>query len=295
MRLPNARRLAGLVVSLSALAALAGCDNRKAAGTESAAGGRSGPAIEPDGGGPPARQQAEAFLKDLGEGKVGPERLTAAFRREVPAPAVEGTPRAEATDADTREWLAQFRDIQFHLRPEEVHLSNGGVSYRGRAEKGNRKEAFALRMVKEGAVYKCDWLHRSEHIELGVKPPPNADLTLAQDTVRNFLDILLGGDLRQAHALMAPAWKKKLAPPYPSDEKAGLTYNPGFLTGVTKAWKRDYTAYLLPKSELSPDRATALFAVEFQAGDRTVSYTVKVATDPATGRWTIQDLDPVKL
>jgi hypothetical protein len=294
MRLTNARRLAGVGACLAAVVALAGCD-RKPAGTGAGPSGPAGTTIEPDGGGPPARQQAEAFLRDLSDAKVGPERLTAAFRNEIPPPAVEGTPRAAATDEDVRDWLAQFRDTRFILLPEEIRLANGGVAYRGRAEKGNRKEAFALRLVKEGGAYKCDWLHRSEHFELGIKPPSNAELTMAQDTVRNFLDILLGGDLRQAHALMDPAWKAKLAPPYESDKKAGLTYNRGFLTGVTKAWKRDYTGYSLPKAELGSDKATATFGVEFQAGGRTVSYTLKAAKDPATGRWLVQDLDPVKL
>ena len=130
----------------------------------------------------------------------------------------------------------RFRDTRFVLLPEEVRLANG-VVFRGRAEKADRREAFTLRMVKELDGYKCDWLHRSERFGMEIKPPADAELTAAQDTVRNFLDILLGGDLRQAHALMAPEWKRKLAPPYPSDEKAGLTYNPGFLTGATKAWK----------------------------------------------------------
>jgi len=294
MRLTNARRLAGASASLMALIALAGCDSRKVPGTGSATGGLALPTIEPDGGGAPARQQAEAFLKELGEGKIGPDRLTAAFRQEVPPPAVEGTPRAEATEADIREWLGQFRETRFVLPTEEVRLGNGGVVYRGRAEKGNRKEAFTLRMIKEGGPYKCDWLYRSDHIEPGIQPPTNADLTKAQDTVRNFLDILFGGDLRQAHALMDPAWKKKLAPPYPDDEKAGLTYNRGFLTGKTKSWKQDFTGYALPKAELGADKTTATFGVEFQAPGRTVSYTLKAAKDPATGRWLVRDLDAVK-
>jgi hypothetical protein len=206
---------------------------------------------------------------------------------------VEGTPRAEATEADIREWLARFRDTRFVLLPEEVRLANG-VVFRGRAEKADRREAFTLRMVKELDGYKCDWLHRSERFGMEIKPPADAELTAAQDTVRNFLDILLGGDLRQAHALMAPEWKRKLAPPYPSDEKAGLTYNPGFLTGATKAWKRDYTGYTLPKAALGPDKMTATFTAEFQAGGQTVPYTVTAARDPATGRWLIQDFEPAR-
>lgn len=290
MRLTMDWRRAGPAVALAA-AVLAGCDGRKA-GTGPVAAGSSGP--QPDGGGPPARQQAEAFLKDLGDGKVGPDRLTAAFRKEVPPPAVEGTPRAEATDADVREWLDHFRETRFILLPDEVHLSNGSVVFRGRAEKGNRKDAFTVRLVKDGGTYKCDWLHRSEHIELGIKPPSDAELTAAQDTVRNFLDILLGGDLRQAHALMDPAWKAKLAPPYAAEKKAGLTYQPGFLTQKTMSWRKpEYTGYTLPKAELGPDKGTATFSGEFQAGEKTVPFTVKAIKDP-TGRWMIQDFEPAK-
>ena len=292
MRLSTDWRRAGSAVVLAALIALAGCDVRKAPGTGPAA-GTGATAIEPDGGGPPPRQEAEAFLRDLGEEKVGPERLTATFRKQVPPPAVDGVVKAEPTEADIREWLEKFKGTQFVLAQQEVRFGPA-VVFRGRAEATNRKEAFTLRMIKEGRGYKADWLHRSERFGMEIKPPPDQDLTAAQDTVRNFLDILLGGDLRQAQALMAPAWKKKLAPPYPADEKAGLNYNPGFLTGVTKSWKRDFTGYTLPKAELGPDKTTATFGVEFQAGEKAVSYTVKAAKDSATGPWLIQDLDAVK-
>jgi hypothetical protein len=292
MRLITDWRRAGSSAVLAALVALAGCDSRKAPATGSSAGAGT-PTIEPDGGGPPPRQEAEAFLRDLGEGKVGPDRLTPSFRKQVPPPAVEGVVKAEPTEADIREWLERFKGTKFVLAQQEVRFGPA-VVFRGRAEAPNRKEAFTLRMVKEGRGYQADWLHRSERFGMEIKPPAEQDLTAAQDTVRNFLDIFLGGDLRQAHALMDPAWKKKLAPPYPADEKAGLTYNPGFLTGVTRAWKRDFTGYSLPKAELGSDKSTATFGVEFQAGERTVSYTVKAAKDPATGQWMIQDLEAVK-
>jgi len=294
MRLTTDWRRAGSVVVLVALIALVGCDSRKAPGTGSATGGLALPTIEPDGGGPPPRQQAEAFLRALGEGKVGPQALSESFRKQIPPPAVEGMVKAEPTDADIREWLEKFKDTKFVIGQQEVRFGPA-VVFRGRAEAPNRREAFTLRMVKEGpGGYKADWLHRSERFGMEIQVPPEQALTAAQDTVRNFLDILLGGDLRQAHALMAPAWRKKLAPPYPADEKAGLTFNPGFLTGVTKSWKRDFTGYTLPKAELGPDKKTATFGAEFQAGEKAVSYTVKAAKDPATDQWTIIDLDAVK-
>ena len=46
-----------------------------------------------------------------------------------------------------------------------------------------------------------------------LKSPADPDLAAAQNVVRDFLDLLLGGDHRQAHALMTLDWKKKLAPP----------------------------------------------------------------------------------
>ena len=93
---------------------------------------------------------------------------------------------------------------------------------RGRAESPNRKEAFALRMVKDGDAFKVDWLHRSERMGLEIKAVADPDLAAAQDAVRNFLDLLIGGDHRQAATLMTPAWRKRTSPPHPADERNGF-------------------------------------------------------------------------
>ena len=57
---------------------------------------------------------------------------------------------------------------------------------------------------------------------INIKSPADPDLAAAQDTVRNFLDIILGGDVQMAHALMTPEWKKKLAAPTAADSHRRL-------------------------------------------------------------------------
>jgi hypothetical protein len=289
MRLTTDWRLAGLAVAPAVLIALAGCDSKPKGTTGGPAGGITTAA--PVTAGQTPRQAADAFLAALSKGEAGPDRLTARFLGQVPGPATDRPRTTESAQADAREFLAQFRDTRFVLGEGEARYGNA-VVFRGRAEAANRREAFTLRLVKEGERYKADWLQRSQRFGTEVKVPADPDLVAAQDTVRNFLDLFLGGDLRQAHALMAPAWRKRLAPPYPSDEKAGLDYNPAFLTGKMRSWNRDFSGYTLPKSDIAPDKASATIMAELQAGGKAHPYTVKAAKDPATGLWAIQDFDP---
>ena len=121
--------------------------------------------------------------------------------------------------------------------------------------------------------------------------PVNPDLLGPQDAVRNFLDLLLGGDVRQAQALMALAWKKSQAPAPPAEARKGAEYDAGFLAQAMRAWKGDAVAYGIPEGEISPAKDTATFTVELEAAGRKTPYTVQAVKDPATGWWLIAAFD----
>jgi hypothetical protein len=279
------------VVALAAVSVLivAGCNDRpKGAGLENGTPG--GPGSQPV----TARQAADKYLKSLGDGEASPYRLTDNFLRAISPPVTEDDKKFGYSLSNARDWLARFQGTKFVVG-EETEFA-GVIVLRGRAESGNKREAFALRMTpgpqKEPdgfGGFKVDWLHRSERQGSEIKKHADPELAAAQDAVRNFVDVLLGGDLRQAGALMTPAWRKTVSPPHPADERAGLDHNPGFLIGTLKTWKDEkFIGYAIPKAELSADRAAATFTANLDSGDHQTPYTVKAAKDKTTGWWLIE-------
>jgi hypothetical protein len=271
----------GLAFLAITVVILAGCKDRPERGTGGAASGTD----RPDSGGPTARQAADSFLKDLGDGTVTPERLTAEFREEIAPPTTDEEKKVGFSESAVRDWLGRFNKANFIVR--DADSFGGAIVLRGRAQGPWPAEAFTLRMVKGPNGYLCDWLHRSGIMGSEIKVPSDPDLATAQDVVRNFLDLLLGGDHRQVHALMTLDWKKKLAPPPPAEARKGAEYDRGFLTQTTRSWKDDYVGYTLTKQELGGNKATATFTAELEAGGRKTPYIVQAVKDPATGRWLV--------
>jgi hypothetical protein len=280
MRLTTDRRGA-IALSVALAFALAGCDSKpkpSGAGSDTTGTGGAGPAVA---GAPTPRQAADAFVKDLGAGKVTADRLTADFAGKVS--------RKRAAD-EIADWLAAFKGATFVVA-EEAKFGDA-IAVRGRMQAPGKAQAFALRLVKEGTTYKADWLHRSDRQGSEIKPQADPNLAAAQDTVRNFLDVLVGGDHRLAHALMAPEWKKSLSPPAPADLRDGYDYGPGFLTAKTRQWVSGVLGYTLTKTDLGPNKTTATFTAEFAGeGQKAQVYSLKAAKDSATGRWQITDFD----
>jgi hypothetical protein len=257
---------------------LAGCKDRAARGTGSAT-------DRPDSGGPTARQAADGFLKDLADGKTTPDQLTAQFREEIAPPTTDEEKKMGFSESTVRDWLARFKGASFVVR--DADSFGDAIVLRGRAQGPGPAEAFTLRMVKGPNGFLCDWLHRSGIMGFEIKVPTDPDLAAAQDVLRNFLDLLLGGDHRQVHALMTLEWKKKLAPPPPAEARKGAEFDRGFLIQTTRSWKRDYVGYTLSKQELGADKATATFTAELEAGGQKTPYTVHAVKNPATGRWLV--------
>jgi len=274
MRLKTEKRLSAAALTLLAAFAVSGCDNKpkakgKGTGSETTA---AGLAVLSS---PGARQAADAFLKSLSEGKASPDQFTAWFKKQSSKPIA----LVEAED-----WLAGFKGSNF-IGGEETKFGNS-IVLRGRAEPA--KDSFALRMTKEGDAYKVDWLHRSSRMSSGIPAPSDMDLAAAQDTARNFLDILLGGDVRQAQALMTVAWKKSVSQLPPGVQpKDGFDYEPGFLTGTMRTWKRDFSGYSLSKPELNGTKDGATWIAEMDSGSQKTSYMLRAKK--LDGQWLIDE------
>jgi hypothetical protein len=283
MRLKKDRRIATAAL-IALLLFSCGCNKKPNGNSSPVSSSTSNGAAS---SGPTSREAAEAFLQSLKDGKATPEQLTVAFRASIAPPKIDGDKKAGYSASEARDWLTRFQGTNFVVG-EEANLGDG-IVLRGRAESPNRREAFSLRMVKNGSNFKVDWLHRSERMGTDIKSPADADLLGAQDAVRNFLDVLLGGDLRLAHALMSSAWKKSLAPATPGDVRDGFDYSPGFLTQTTRSWKiGEYLGYKLPKAELAADKFAATFTAELDAGATKTPYTVLTVKDKTSGQWLIE-------
>jgi hypothetical protein len=284
MRLTTDRRIAMGWLSLFAAIALMGCDNKPKPGNNTSS-TSAGLATSATAGRTP-RQVAEDFLKDLSAGKVTPARLAPGFKKLMTHPTTEQDKALGYSDNEAREFLTRFEKANFVIGEE---LAIGPfIVVRGRAELPESKVAFSLRLTQRGDEFLADWLHLSQTMATGIAPRSDPDLAGAQDAVRNFLDIVLGGDLRQAHALMSPAWKKSLAPPTPADDRKGFDYDPGFLTQKTRSWKGDFVGYSLPKAELAADKGAATFTAELDAGASKTLYTVLTVKDKPSGQWLIE-------
>lgn len=283
MRLTTDRR-AGLALVAVTLMSLAGCKDRPAAGT-----GGSG-ANRPDAAGDSsARQAADGFLKDLGDGTLTSDRLTAEFRKDIAPPGTDDDKKAGFSDSAAKDWLARFKGAAFIVGGETRF--GDVIVLRGRAQVPGQAEAFTLGMVRGANGYQCDWLHRSTIIGSEIKTPTDPDLAAAQDAVRNFLDLLLGGDHRQVHALMTLNWKKKLAPSPPAEARKGAEFDRGFLTQTTRSWKGEYVGYTLSKQELGANKDAATFTAELEAGGQKTPYGVQAIKDKATSRWLVAAFD----
>lgn len=264
MRPKTEKRFAATALTLLAAFTLTSCDNKpKAKGTGT--GSESTPVGLAIVVGPSARQAADAFLKSLSEGKASPEQFTAWFKKQTSKPIAE---------MDPEDWLEGFKGVNFVVG-EETKFGNS-IVLRGRAESSSQKDSFSLRLTKEGGTYKVDWLHRSARQGSGITTPADADLAAAQDTARNFLDLLLGGNIRQAQALMTNEWKTSVG-------------EPGFLTQAMRSWKGwdgDVVGYTFAKTDLNGKKDAATFVVEMDTGTKKTPHTVKAKN--VNGQWLLE-------
>lgn len=277
MRLSTDRRL--FLLLAAGLVALAGCDNKPkgtgGTGTTTAAGPAASNELTP-------RQAAEEMLNDIGAAKVGPRRMSTNFREHFAGP-------GQHSETVALEWVNQFQGGTFVIGEET--RAGDAYAFRGLAKFPDKSMAFSLRLVHGPAGYLVDWLHRSERQGSGIKTPADPDLAAAQDAVRNFLDVMLGGDPRQAQGMMALDWKKKMAPAQGADARKGVEYDVGFINQTMKAWKRDVLGYSLTTGELGPNKDTATFVATLDSGSAKTPWVVKAVKDTATGQWLVGDFD----
>ena len=227
------------------------------------------------------REIAEPFLKSLGEGKVTLKQLTPTCLKQIAPPTKAD--KEGFNELDAIKFLARFENTRFIIL-EEIKI-NDAMTFRGRAETLDVKDAFTLRLIGTPDGLKVAWLHRSERMAMNIPYPSDATLAEAQDTLRTFLDLLIGDDPSQARELMAMTWRQAAAPPPPTSARS---YDEGFLTQKLKAWRGGALNYTIQKADLDANRETATFTVELEADGKKIPHSAKVSKDKSSGQWIVE-------
>jgi hypothetical protein len=274
-----------LACGLVAIVALAGCESRGTS-TGTANGTTSGGALA----GRTPRQATDDFLNDLGAGTVTPARLTPGFKELLTRPVTGEKKKLSYSDEPAREFLKRFDKSKWTVG--EFAEFGPYLVARGRVEMPKAKSAFSIRLTQRGDVFVADWIQVSDHFGTSSPYPSDPDLALAQDVVRNFLELLLGGDTRQAHSLMLPAWRKSLSPLPPNyKSKDDLDYEPAFLIRALRAWASGATTFALSDAKLSQTRDEATFAVELEAEGKKIPHTVRAKKVAESTQWLVAGFD----
>jgi hypothetical protein len=267
-----------------AIVAIAGCESRDT-GTGSG-GTTTGSALA----GRTPRQATDEFLNDLAANKIGPSRLTPGFKKLITRPAADGDQKLGYSDEQAQEFLGRFANTNWVVG-EFATFGQYSVA-RGRAESAKSKSAFSIRLTQRGDEVVADWIQVSDHFGSSTPYPSDPHLALAQDVVRNFLELLLGGDMRLAHALMLPDWRKSVSPLPPNfKSREGLDYEPAFLTRTLKAWAGGAVSFALSNAKLNERKDQATFVVELEVEGKKNPHTVRANWDAANSQWLVAAFD----
>jgi hypothetical protein len=289
MRRKMDRNLVGMALGIAFL--VAGCNKpAEAPPTKGGSATKVEPstATEPAPSNESAKKAAEALLKKLSQGELTAADVTANFKKMIARPQTEDEKKLGYSDNDLKNWLNQWKGAAFVWSDEVAKVGNATV-FRGRVEKPGFKASFAVRVTNEGNSSKVDWLHTSERICSEPKPQSDPNAAAAYDTARNYMDVLLGGDLRQSIALMTPTWRRSIAKPTPSDESRGFDYDPGFLVQKLRSWRNEAVSYSLPQVTLSNNNESATVTAELEKEGKKTPYTLKLVKDRGLGIWLVDD------
>ena len=209
----------GLPAALAVLASV-GC-NRPAGTRAASSTSTSGatPALMAVGS-PATPPTAEAFATDLlkavNAGTATPDALAAAFKKVIAPPVFGSDEAAGYSEAGVADWLAGLKG---KLPTPTLGPPAGSGDAAGFVATG--PNTATLRAVKADGAWKADWLLVTPSAV--VAPPPAGEPAFAAAA---FLQAVAAPADRLAAAMMAPALRERIAPPFGSD-KAG--YNAGIL------------------------------------------------------------------
>jgi hypothetical protein len=159
-----------------------------------------------------------------------------------------------------------------------------------------KQGGYSLRMVRDGATWKADWLSASTALTAGtsVDPGNNSDAILQDFAATAVTEAIcdkdaLGKDERIAvvAAGLTPALRKAWAEPFEGDKAKGYDYNPAKL-----GQKMAEIGNGAESVSFAPQGNAAFKAEITKAGGAKSAYLVKLAKGTTPGQWLVESITP---
>lgn len=241
-------------------------------------------------------KDAVAFLKALGEGAAGADRLSTGLVKMVGLPAELPSDKAKGFSVLSAEsWMKRVGASATFGLPAGFAAPDAAVLWGGFQGQG-RKGDYYLRMVNEVGAWTVDYFALTSASSM---PPAGAgdgrDAEYQRFAARAVGGLLCDRDAmtkdERAVALAAgltPTFRAKLADPFGSDRDQGFDYNRGKL--ILEAEKIGGGAQSYSITQLSP--ATDFRLEVVKAGGAKAAHVMKLVKGPAPGQWLIDSITP---
>jgi len=302
-----ARLVAAFALAAGAVCSLQGCGGEKPS-PRTADEKKNGDGKNPRDGSPTSQpprkvdldsgvgRESVAFLKALGDGSAGVDRLSAGFVKLVGLPAELPSDKARGFSAVSAEsWLKRVGSGATFGLPAGFAASDVAVLWGGFQGQG-RKGDYFLRMLSEGGAWKVDFFALTS----ASSSPPAGSGDGPDAEYQRFAARAVGGLLCDRNAMpkderalalaagLTPTLRAKLADPFASDRDQGFDFNRGTL--ILEAEKMVGGAESFSITPLSPPTDFRLEVVK--TGGAKTAYLLKLVKGPTPGQWLAESITP---
>ncbi len=307
------RPVAALVLSVGLFLALPGCgsgdkpaadnkdkkDDKKDTSTPTPTPNRT-PAPEPPK--PPEKvdftvgvgKDAMDFLQAVRMGMAKPEQLSAGFVKAIGLPTELPSDKEKGYSASAAEgWLSRL-GMSTGFGPA-FHAKQTGDAAFIRGGLVGKQGGYSLRMVKDGAAWRTDWLSASS-VEIkgaAAVPANDADAIAREFAATALFEAICDKDaMPQSErwaviaAGLTPALRKAWADPFDGDKAKGYDYSPTKLgVKVAEIGGNAESLSFTPQGDA--------FRVEVtKAGGAKAAYLVKLVKGTTPGQWLVESITP---
>jgi hypothetical protein len=245
-----------------------------------------------------AEKAATAFLRDVVQGTVKADALSAAFLKAVGKPVTLPSEKAKGYSEDgATGWLRRVGEgVNFSPIHKQDQVGDDVVHFRGSitgprlGKDAGKSGGYCLRLLKEGGAWKADWLSLSS-VDSGpvAAGAPSAEGTCQAFAVAAFAETVgdlngMPADDRAAviAAAMTPALRASLAPPFTQDKDRGCDYNPDILRTEAVKIGGGTSAFTATRVGDQPE-----YKVEFTKPAGKKTFVVKLVKGAAPHEWLV--------
>jgi hypothetical protein len=247
----------------------------------------SGPA-----GAPAPQEFVGTFIKALGEGKATADMLTPAFRRQIarPRPGNEEDKQLGYNPIEVESFLRKAGEGRFEIGRAGAP-GPGPFFYGNVTSAAGVKQVYLIRLAQIEGAWRIGWFHRTSAVGPAYdEGNPGPALLGAALTAHQFLENLIGGDLRLAEAVLAKSWKvREYESKTPSDVDLG--YNQALVQQRLRGWKNNFASFTITKRDFAAGKPVT-FAGDLMDGAKKEkrTFTMKVGQGEG-GEWFVEEFE----